>query len=104
MDLFDLLANRGVTSFFYFPDEKAIYDSSGKIIGVKHHKKHCWVVYTHPHGPALEKHKIAIRTALSNSEVDTQKEDTIRECCHEIKTCNHGRAKFMLFGQPFDID
>ncbi|HBQ5732718.1 TPA: hypothetical protein L7577_004340 [Klebsiella pneumoniae subsp. pneumoniae] len=109
MDLFDLLANRGVESFFYFPDEKAIYDTSGKILGVRHHKKHCWVVYPHPLGPALEKHKIAIRTAIdfkkiNNIEIDAENNgDAIRQPCYEIETSIYGKTRFMLFSQPFDI-
>ncbi|HBQ8547252.1 TPA: hypothetical protein L9A84_003425 [Klebsiella pneumoniae] len=92
MCLFELLAARGVKSFFYFPDEASIFDVNGRKLGTLHHKKDAWVIYQRPLGPALEVHKKA--TMIADLENYADIDNHFR--CHKIVVDNSGKFLFLI--------
>lgn len=99
MCLFELLAARGIYSFFYFPDEKSLFDANGRKLGMLHHKEYAWLIYLRPLGPALEMHKQSIMAAC----VEHSAENGNPLSCHKIVVDKNGKFFFkVLLGMTTD--
>ncbi|EMS9661926.1 hypothetical protein WMA07_002635 [Klebsiella aerogenes] len=100
MCLFELLAAKGVKSFFYFPDEASLFDGNGRKLGTLHHKEDAWVIYQRPLGPALEVHKKAIMIADLESYADIGNKFR----CHKIVVDISGKFFLLvLLGCTVDV-